>query len=114
LKGPLRYSAKSVDYSAGFNIYRYENRNVSDFALHHGGVWLGFNSYLVRAQVQLNQESTTPQQWERISIVVLSNDAELSFENKVNPWTIAKDLAHIYWRSWGLPERYEVLQYLES
>jgi len=108
---PLSYRARDVDYAAGFNIYRVENENGNAFALHHTGSWLGFNSYLVRAQVQFDHDGTTEQK--RISIVVLPNNAQLSFDSAINPFTIAQDLARLYWESLGLPARYEVLQYLK-
>jgi CubicO group peptidase (beta-lactamase class C family) len=102
----LRYQPGRKGYSAGFHIYRFQNRNVSDFAIHHGGEWLGFQSYLMRGQVRFKKARILRGQARRISVVVLSNLYSL------DSGKIAQDLAQIYWRSWGLPMRYDVLRYV--
>jgi CubicO group peptidase (beta-lactamase class C family) len=107
----LRYRPPTSGYSAGFFIYRYINRNVSDFVLHHSGDWLGFHSYVVRAQVQF-REGIAPENWKRISVVVLSPTQLLAPTRRVNAVKIAKRIARLYWQFWGLPARYNVLRYI--
>ena len=102
----LRFKPQS-GYAAGFHIYRYRKGNVSDFALHHAGVWLGFNSYLIRAEVQLNQPVHQPnaaKKFKDFSIVVLSDGAEFSEDHRVSTYTIMRELAEFFWDRWGLPE----------
>lgn len=108
----LRYTPPTDGYSAGFFIYRYNNRNVNDFVLYHSGDWLGFHSYVVRAQVQFHREGVAPQDRKRISVVVLSNTQLFAPNRRVNAVTIAKQIARLYWRFWGLPMRYLVLKYI--
>ncbi len=102
----LRFKEQS-GYAAGFHIYRYERGNVSDFALHHAGEWLGFNSYLIRAEVQLHQPVHQPdaaKKFKEFSIVVLSNSKEFAEGHRVSTYTIMKELAEFFWDLWGLPE----------
>jgi CubicO group peptidase (beta-lactamase class C family) len=101
----LKFKRQS-GYAAGFHIYRFRKGNVSDFALHHGGEWLGFNSYLIRAEVQLHQPAHQPnaaKKFKDFSIVVLSNSTEFSEDHRVNRYTIMKELAEFFWDRWGLP-----------
>ena len=87
-------------YSAGFFVDRYKIKNVEAYALSHGGDWLGFHSYFMRATLYL-------QPIEQQSIVVLANYAVLSKYDGVDPFIIAKELADIYWH---LPPKYNVLR----
>lgn len=110
----LRYTPKPSGYAAGFFIYRYDNANVNDFALYHGGDWLGFHSYVARTQVQFSREGIAPQDSKRISIVVLSNNELLSPERPESVWTLLKETTEIFWRSWRYPDRYNVLTYIDQ
>jgi CubicO group peptidase (beta-lactamase class C family) len=100
----LRFRQQS-GYAAGFFIYHFHKGNVSDFALHHSGEWLGFNSYMIRADVQLHRLPHQPKALKTFadfSIVVLSNNGEFSKTERT--FTITKELANFFWELWGLPK----------
>lgn len=99
---------RKFKYSAGFFVYRYRNNKVNSYAMYHGGDWLGFHSYLMRAHVYLKSDPIPKQ----TSILVLSNYIVLSKYDGADPFAIAKDLALVYWDK-NLPQKYNVLKHVE-
>jgi hypothetical protein len=95
------------------SIYRYKNRNVNSYALHHGGNWLGFNSYLMRGHVYKYRKNIRHE----LTVVVLSNyfheawnDTD-PFEDDRFPYKIGKDISTVFW-PWKEKDRYNILQYI--
>jgi CubicO group peptidase (beta-lactamase class C family) len=96
-------------YSSGMQIYRYKNQHVNSYAIHHGGNWLGFNSYLMRGHVQLEQRHRRQDVCE-LTILVLSNYFT-DWGTVIFPLEIGRMIAEKFW-PWKKKERYNVLQYI--
>jgi CubicO group peptidase (beta-lactamase class C family) len=93
-------------YASGMKIYRYKNRNVNSYAIHHGGNWLGFNSYMMRGHVVLYKQHKVYE----VTVLVLSNYLS-EWGQPIFPLEIGKSIAELYW---PLQEksRYNVLTYI--
>jgi CubicO group peptidase (beta-lactamase class C family) len=106
-------------YGAGFFLYSCQNGDVASFALHHGGEWLGFHSYVMRGEVTFRAANRIS-----MSIVVLSNDHSGYLTSKpcewakegvhVDPCEIASALSEIYWDLKGKPPELNVFKHLCS
>jgi CubicO group peptidase (beta-lactamase class C family) len=100
------FHPSTYKYSSGLWFYSYKNNNVTSYALHHGGSWLGFVSYLMRGSVYLEEAGTRSQ----LSIVVLSNYVVPSKKDGGDhPYEMAKEISEVFW---DLPRRYNVLEYI--
>jgi CubicO group peptidase (beta-lactamase class C family) len=93
-------------YASGMQIYRYKNRTVNSYAIHHGGNWLGFNSYLMRGHVALYRHEEVYE----VTVLVLSNYLS-DWREPNSPFKIGKRIAEIYWPLQNMP-RYNVLRYI--
>jgi CubicO group peptidase (beta-lactamase class C family) len=106
---------QSKKYGSGFFLYSYQKGRVRSFALHHGGEWLGFHSYLMRGDVRWGKSERVS-----MSIVVLSNFHSTapinkpcgSSNNARDPCYVATRLSKIYWQLGWMPKRWNVFRYL--
>jgi CubicO group peptidase (beta-lactamase class C family) len=105
--------SRKYKYSSGMSIYRYKNRNVNSYAIHHGGNWLGFNSYLMRGHVYKYRKDILHE----LTVVVLSNffceawNQTDPFKDDRFPYKIGKDISTVFW-PWKGKDRYNILQYI--
>ncbi|HET9532738.1 MAG TPA: serine hydrolase domain-containing protein [Blastocatellia bacterium] len=97
---------RGYDDGSGMQLYHYNNRNVNSYAIHHGGNWLGFNSYLMRGNVHIPKLNETHE----TTVLVLANyhsePGQIVF-----PYEIGKRIAARYWPVKG-KDRYNVLDYI--
>ncbi len=107
LWSPVRLkNRKRVNYGAGWNLLsnKYEDeveengklvtKNFESRAEYHRGVWLGWRSYIARANRWVVPEGNAeidPNSWESLGIVVLSNNGQF------NACRIAQHISRIYW-----------------
>jgi CubicO group peptidase (beta-lactamase class C family) len=103
---------KQVNYGAGWNLLRnnYKDRvkingrqvirNFSSRAEYHRGEWLGWRSYIARAQKWVAPEGgkdVNPETWESLGIIVLTNNTVLARHSQFYACTLAQDIARLYW-----------------
>jgi CubicO group peptidase (beta-lactamase class C family) len=94
------------NYASGMILYRYKNKNVNSYAIHHGGNWLGFNSYMMRGHVALYRQGSVYE----VTILVLANYLPDYYDPRFPP-ELGKEIAELYWPLQG-EDRYNVLKYI--
>lgn len=104
---PSSTALRRYNYRSGMFIYRYKNKRVNSYAIHHGGSWLGFNSYLMRGHVYPVKKKRLYE----LTILILSNYvSEFSKIDKQSPFNIGREISKVYWQLQD-QARYNVLRY---
>jgi CubicO group peptidase (beta-lactamase class C family) len=103
---------KQLEYGAGWNLIRNKYRdevkrngrsvtkNFESRAEYHRGVWLGWQSYIARAQkwvVPADGQYVDPYTWESMGIVVLTNNTVPAPHAEFYACNLAQQIARLCW-----------------
>ena len=103
---------KRVEYGAGWNLIRHKykdkvkvnGRSVTKTfvsrAEHHRGVWLGWQSFIARAQRWVAPDPgqyADSATWESLGIVILTNNTVPATHAEFYACTLAQQIARLYW-----------------
>src|SRR5712671_2632188 len=103
---------KQTEYGAGWNLLRNkykdrvkengrsEMRSFASRAEYHRGIWLGWQSYIARAQKWMLPHEGEPvdsETWESMGIVILTNNTVPAAYKEFYACALAKQIAQLYW-----------------
>ena len=103
---------KQLEYGAGWNLIRNKykdevkrngrsvTKNFESRAEYHRGVWLGWQSYIARAQkwvVPEDGQYVDPYTWESMGIVVLTNNTVPATHAEFYSCNLAQQIARLCW-----------------
>jgi CubicO group peptidase (beta-lactamase class C family) len=103
---------KRVEYGAGWNLIRnkykgevrengkFVTKTIASRAEYHRGEWLGWRSYIARAQRWVKPEPgehVNPAYWESMGIVVLTNNTVPATHSEFYACALAQQIARLCW-----------------
>ena len=103
---------KQLEYGAGWNLIRNKykdevktngrsvTKNFESRAEYHRGVWLGWQSYIARAQkwvVPDDGQHVDPGTWKSMGIVVLTNNTVPATHAEFYACNLAQQIARLWW-----------------